>query len=231
MTMSATATVIGTWVLLWRSIDRQAEGTKMQIVAVTSLVWVAISTLMLLAVVVLLVYDSCLAFESLAMVRRRPRDGAANDEEAIARDIYGQEHYFLKMFAGCPNCRRSKLWSAPEAVVMAIVTVSAVAIALHTSVFLWRLIGCEALGTEIRVAAATSLAWLSSCLLMAIAAAVLYIRDSRVAFEASEVVGRRPRDGAGEADEKSLAIDISGEEETILLLSETCTHRYEGFRH
>ncbi|URE21195.1 hypothetical protein MUK42_35487 [Musa troglodytarum] len=91
MTMSATATAIGTWVLLWRSIDRQAEGTKMQIVAVTSLVWVAISTLMLLAVVVLLVYDSCLAFESLAMVRRRPRDGAANDEEAVALDIYGQE--------------------------------------------------------------------------------------------------------------------------------------------
>ncbi|URE15286.1 hypothetical protein MUK42_10829 [Musa troglodytarum] len=114
------------------------------------------------------------------------------------------------MFAGCPNCRRSKLWPAPEAVVMAIVTVSAVAIALHTSVFLWRLIGCEALGTEVRVAAATSLAWLSLCLLMAITAAVLYIRDSRVAFEASEVVGRRPRDGAGEADEKSLAIDISG---------------------
>ncbi|THU61728.1 hypothetical protein C4D60_Mb07t26370 [Musa balbisiana] len=232
MTMSAVATAIGTWVLLWRSIDREAEGTKMQILAVTSLVWVAISTLMLLAVVLLLVHDSCLAFESLAMVRRRPRDRAANDEEeAIALDIYGEERR-RRMSAGCPNCGRPKLWSASEAVVMVIVAVSAVAIALHTSVFLWRLIGCEALGTKIRVAAAIALAWLSVCLLMAIAAAVLHIRDARMAFKASEVVARCPRDGAGEDDEKALAIDVSGEEEEtiLLLLSETCTHRYEGFR-
>lgn len=119
---------------------------------------------------------------------------------------------------------------------MAIVTVSAVAIALHTSVFLWRLIGCEALGTKIRVAAAVALAWLSVCLLMAIAAAVLHIRDARMAFTESEVAARCPRDGAGEDDEKALAIDISVEEEEeeetiLLLLSETCTHGYEGFRY
>ncbi|CAL9194697.1 unnamed protein product [Musa hybrid cultivar] len=235
MTMSAVATAIGTWVLLWRSIDREAEGTKMQILAVTSVVWAAISTLMLLAVVLLLVYDSCLAFESMAMVRRRPReDRAANDEEAVALDIHGEERR-RRMSAGCPNCGRPKLWSASEAVVMVIVTVSAVAIALHTSVFLWRLIGCEALGTKIRVAAAVALAWLSVCLLMAIAAAVLHIRDARMPFTASEVVARCRRDGAGEDDEKALAIDISveeEEEETILLLSsETCTNGYEGFRY
>ncbi|CAL9060493.1 unnamed protein product [Musa banksii] len=234
MTTSAVATAIGTWVLLWRSIDREAEGTKMQILAVTSVVWAAISTLMLLAVVLLLVYDSCLVFESMAMVRRRPReDRASNDEEAVALDIHGEERR-RRMSACCPNCGRPKLWYASEAVVMVIVTVSAVAIALHTSVFLWLLIGCEALGTKMRVAAAVALAWLSVCLLMAIAAAVLHIRDARMAFTESEVAARCPRDGAGEDDEKALAIDISVEEEEetiLLLLSETCTHGYEGFRY
>lgn len=62
---------------------------------------------------------------------------------------------------------------------MAIMTVSTVAMALQTSVYLWRLIGYEALGKEIRVGAAKLLAALSLCILMAITAAVLYIRDSR----------------------------------------------------
>ncbi|CAL9060492.1 unnamed protein product [Musa banksii] len=83
------------------------------------------------------------------------------------------------MFAGFPNCRRSKLWSASGAVAMAIMTVSTVALALHTSLYLWRLMVFEAVGKEIRVAAAKLLAGLSLCILMAITAAVLYIRDSR----------------------------------------------------
>ncbi|RWW26570.1 hypothetical protein GW17_00009039 [Ensete ventricosum] len=103
---------------------------------------------------------------------------------------------------------------------MVIVTASAVGLALRTSVFLWRLIGCEAFGTKIRVAAAISLAWLSVCLLTAIGAAVLHIRDSRMAFKASEAVARCPGDGdgAGEGDEKGLAVADSGKEEAIILL-------------
>uniref|UniRef100_A0A804JR90 Uncharacterized protein n=1 Tax=Musa acuminata subsp. malaccensis TaxID=214687 RepID=A0A804JR90_MUSAM len=77
------------------------------------------------------------------------------------------------------SSKRSKLWSASGAVAMAIMTVSTVALALHTSVYLWRLMVFEAVGKEIRVAAAKLLAGLSLCILMAITAAVLYIRDSR----------------------------------------------------